>query len=152
MRSSTCRKFRRNGSGGRIYKASAAPVGSPWIWTLAFWHHEGRTPTHGYAATREAAILEFGPEEWHFLPQYDVAVIPMPFHTRQRAATITTGTFVHKEMFDRTGPLGVGSDVFMIGRFIDHDGGQTTRPAARFGHISVLPAPIIQPNRVKADS
>jgi hypothetical protein len=44
---------------GRIYKASAAPVGSPWMWTLTFWHHEGRSPTHGYAATREAAMAAF---------------------------------------------------------------------------------------------
>jgi hypothetical protein len=28
-------------------------------WTLAFWHHEDRTPTHGYAATREAAMAAF---------------------------------------------------------------------------------------------
>jgi hypothetical protein len=40
---------------GRIFKANAAPVGSPWMWTLAFRHHEDRTPTHGYADTREAA-------------------------------------------------------------------------------------------------
>src|SRR5437764_11356933 len=40
---------------GRIFKANAAPVGSPRMWTLAFGHHEDRTPTHGYAATREAA-------------------------------------------------------------------------------------------------
>ena len=44
---------------GRIFKANAAPVGSPWIWTLAFGHHEDRTPTHGYAATREAAMAAF---------------------------------------------------------------------------------------------
>ena len=44
---------------GRIYKASAAPVGSPWMWTLAFGHHENRRPTHGYAATREAAMAAF---------------------------------------------------------------------------------------------
>jgi hypothetical protein len=44
---------------GRIYKANAAPVGSPWMWTLAFGHHEGRSPTHGYAATREAAMAAF---------------------------------------------------------------------------------------------
>ena len=31
---------------GRIFKANAAPVGSPWMWTLAFGHHEDRTPTH----------------------------------------------------------------------------------------------------------
>jgi hypothetical protein len=25
------------------------------MWTLMFGHHDDRTPTHGYAATREAA-------------------------------------------------------------------------------------------------
>jgi hypothetical protein len=44
---------------GRIFKANAAPVGSPWMWTLAFGHHEDRTPTHGYAATREDAMAAF---------------------------------------------------------------------------------------------
>jgi hypothetical protein len=29
---------------GSIYKGHAAPVGSPWIWMLAFGHHEDRTP------------------------------------------------------------------------------------------------------------
>jgi hypothetical protein len=37
----------------------AAPVGMPWMWTLAFGHHEDRKPTHGYAATREAAMAAF---------------------------------------------------------------------------------------------
>jgi hypothetical protein len=44
---------------GRIFKANAAPVGSPWMWTLAFGAPEDRTPTHGYAATREAAMAAF---------------------------------------------------------------------------------------------
>jgi hypothetical protein len=29
------------------------------MWTLAFGHHEDRTPTHGYAATREEAMAAF---------------------------------------------------------------------------------------------
>jgi hypothetical protein len=33
---------------GRLMKAAASPVGLPWMWTLAFGHHEDRTPTHGY--------------------------------------------------------------------------------------------------------
>jgi hypothetical protein len=45
--------------GGRIFKTNAAPVGMLWMWTLAFGHHEDRTPTHGYAATREAAMAAF---------------------------------------------------------------------------------------------
>jgi hypothetical protein len=27
---------------GRIFKANAAPVGSPWVWTLAFGYHRDR--------------------------------------------------------------------------------------------------------------
>jgi hypothetical protein len=44
---------------GRIFKANASPVGASWMWTLAFGHHEDRSPTHGYAATREAAMAAF---------------------------------------------------------------------------------------------
>jgi hypothetical protein len=40
---------------GRIFKANATPVGMSWMWTLAFGHHEDRSPTHGYAETRETA-------------------------------------------------------------------------------------------------
>jgi hypothetical protein len=29
------------------------------MWTLAFGHHEDRTPTHGSEATREAAMAAF---------------------------------------------------------------------------------------------
>ena len=44
---------------GRIMKAAASPVETPWLWTLAFGHHEDRTSTHGYAATRDAAMAAF---------------------------------------------------------------------------------------------
>jgi hypothetical protein len=40
---------------GRIMKTAAAPLGQPWLWTLAYGFHEDRTPTHGYAATRAFA-------------------------------------------------------------------------------------------------
>jgi hypothetical protein len=41
------------------YQANASPVGASWMWTLAFWHHQDRSPTHGYEATREAAMRAF---------------------------------------------------------------------------------------------
>jgi hypothetical protein len=44
---------------GRIYQANAAPAGMSWMWMLTFGYHEDRTPTHGYAATREAAMAAF---------------------------------------------------------------------------------------------
>src|SRR5215467_15290547 len=44
---------------GRIMKAIAAPVGTPWLWTLAYGHHDDRTPIYGYEPTREAAMAAF---------------------------------------------------------------------------------------------
>ena len=44
---------------GRIFKVHAAPQGTPWMSTLAFGHHEDRTPTHGYEPTREVAMAAF---------------------------------------------------------------------------------------------
>jgi hypothetical protein len=44
---------------GRIFKADAAPAATPWMWTLAFGHHQDRTPTHGYGESREAAMAAF---------------------------------------------------------------------------------------------
>ena len=44
---------------GRIMKAAASPLDAPWMGTLGFGHHEYRTPTHGYAETREAAMAAF---------------------------------------------------------------------------------------------
>ena len=40
-------------------KAAAVQVGMSWMWTLAFEHHEDRTPTHGYEPTREATMAAF---------------------------------------------------------------------------------------------
>jgi hypothetical protein len=42
----------------RIMKAAAKPADASWLWTLAYGQHEDRTPTHGYEATREAAIAK----------------------------------------------------------------------------------------------
>jgi hypothetical protein len=44
---------------GRIMKAAAKPADASWLWTLTYGQHEDRTPTHGYEATREAAMAAF---------------------------------------------------------------------------------------------
>jgi hypothetical protein len=44
---------------GRIMKVQQAPEATPWFWSLAYGHHKDRSPTHGYAATREAAMAAF---------------------------------------------------------------------------------------------
>jgi hypothetical protein len=41
---------------GRIMKVPAAPVGSPWMWTLAFGQHEDRTRQHTATRSRHSTI------------------------------------------------------------------------------------------------
>jgi hypothetical protein len=43
---------------GHIFNAGVS-VARPWMWTLDIGHQEHRSPTHGYAATREAAMAAF---------------------------------------------------------------------------------------------
>ena len=49
---------------GRIMKAASKPAEACWLWTLAYGQHEDRTPSHGYEATREAAMQAFA-RSWH---------------------------------------------------------------------------------------
>jgi hypothetical protein len=46
---------------GRIFKANAAPVGSPWMWTLAFGHHRTarrHTPHRLVTLQQGARVIE----------------------------------------------------------------------------------------------
>ena len=49
---------------GRIFRATTSPPETPWMRTLAYGDHEDRTPTHGYEATRDAAMQAFA-KSWH---------------------------------------------------------------------------------------
>ena len=44
---------------GRIFVATTSPTGTPWMWAIAYGDREDRTPTHGYEATRQAAMRAF---------------------------------------------------------------------------------------------
>jgi hypothetical protein len=44
---------------GRIFLSPFAPDITRWMWTLAYGHHEDRTPTHGFEPTPETAMAAF---------------------------------------------------------------------------------------------
>ena len=44
---------------GRIFLSLIAPKATPWFWSLDHAHVSNRSPTHGYAETREAAMAAF---------------------------------------------------------------------------------------------
>jgi hypothetical protein len=98
-----------------------------------------------------ADIILLEPDHWEFDPRYDIAVAPLPVREDlHRFATVPSAMFVSREQM-AAARMGAGEDVFMVGRFVDHDGGPVNLPALRFGNISVMPTPIEQPNGRKAD-
>jgi hypothetical protein len=48
---------------GRIFNAGVSAA-RPWMWTLDIGHNKDQNPTHGYAATREAAVAAFAKSWW----------------------------------------------------------------------------------------
>ena len=49
---------------GHIVSLNAARAGTSWMWSLDHAFHKDRYPTHGFAATREAAMQAFA-RSWH---------------------------------------------------------------------------------------
>jgi hypothetical protein len=95
-------------------------------------------------------IFNLGPDQWHFVTNgYDVAAASLGFDRAVHDVTVVPLSMLMTETDIGRLDIGPGENVFMAGRFIDHDGGDTNRPALRFGHISMMPEPIRQLNGVR---
>jgi hypothetical protein len=90
----------------------------------------------------DRASIPTEPTDWTEHPKgHDVAVIPIPGVDQppdMELAAVFTGMFVTQDDI-RGEAAGVGDDVYMIGRFINHEGKARNTPSARFGNISMLP-------------
>jgi hypothetical protein len=98
-------------------------------------------------------IFDFDASEWEFCPAgNDLAVItPSLLRLRgdmHQVTTIPVNMFVEKSDLSIS-TFAAGEDIFMVGRFVDHDGAAKNVPAARFGNISTLPQIIAQPTGAK---
>lgn len=65
---------------------------------------------------------------------------------------ISSAKFVTREVIEEYN-IGPGDEIFMVGRFIQHDGKQTNLPVVRFGYLSMLPnQPILHPRGLLQES
>lgn len=101
-------------------------------------------------------FIESSPTDWKHSPEQDISVLPISQDKAGLFQYVSDGLFVDRENFDNkegqpTG-LGPGDKVFMIGRFISHDGKTLNHPSARFGNISMNAAPIRHPGGYDQES
>lgn len=82
-------------------------------------------------------------EDWTYHEVSDLAVAPVDLEPPAFELTSVGYEMILPIPDRRTSPGwnldGLGDEVFIVSRFIKHDGKQTNRPAVRFGNISVLP-------------
>lgn len=137
--------------------------GKLFIYGVTNWHVAVRD---GFSVIRlntrdgDVDVIELGPEDWIYIPQGDDVAISrtLPIQDHHQFSVVLRHMFDAGEnrkdwrSSQHRRRIGVGDDVVMLGRFVDHDGGATNRPAARFGNISVMPTPIMQPNRQMRDT
>lgn len=93
-------------------------------------------------------VLEIARSNWISHPLGDdvAACSVSPSQQNHKFSFFTIDWFVNQEVISKV-HIGPGEDVFILGRFVNHEGKQRNCPSARFGNISMMPGdPIRQAN------
>jgi len=88
------------------------------------------------------AIMEVPTDAWHHHPVGDdVAVCQLGLSAETiRFMSISRGSILTREDVEHPGRyIGIGDDVFFVGRFAEHEGRATNLPSLRFGTIAQMP-------------
>jgi hypothetical protein len=86
-------------------------------------------------------IIELTPDDWVFHPQGDdLAVASLRLHSDYHDYMLVNDNpmFLTAETMKEV-RIGLGDEVFMVGRLIDHEGRQKNSPTVRFGQIAMMP-------------
>ncbi len=86
-------------------------------------------------------VLNLKSDDWQHHPDGDdVAAVHLGGIDRRRYKfkVVPTELFITHEAI-KNFEIGPGDEVFMLGRFIGHDGKQRNTPSVRFGNISMMP-------------
>jgi hypothetical protein len=124
------------------------------VYVVTNWHVacQGSPVVRVATVNGEPDIFDFDEVEWEFDPKYDIAVhaIALTKGLHRYSFLPIEGCVTREKIIEQR--IGPGDDVFMVGRFVDHDGVTLNRPAVRFGNISIDPTPIVQSTGIAADS
>lgn len=90
-------------------------------------------------AQGDTVIIDCQESEWTHHPDGDdVAIYHLHEPQGQDIDVIPAKVFISPEIIEKES-IGAGDEIFMIGRFIGHDGKQRNLPSVRFGNLSMMP-------------
>jgi hypothetical protein len=134
---------------GRNAGGSGFIVGVPSAWPNRA-HLYAVTNRHvietGYSVIRlnlvgdkKTDVREYQDSDWTLDDEHDLAVLPLDLsEDTHKARYVHSGKFLTSRIaFEKN--IGVGDEVFMVGRFINASGKQQNYPTARCGNIAMMP-------------
>ncbi len=76
--------------------------------------------------------------KWYSHPTSDVALCPIGLDIEHKFSCVSTTAILTEKTIGQF-DIGPGDDVFMVGRFVNHEGTQRNTPSLRFGNIAQMP-------------
>ena len=89
--------------------------------------------------------------EWQLSPTNDIAIRPMQIQRGTHLIRVVPQEMFLTEALIDKHAIGIGDDVFLVGRLIDQAGKQRNTPSARFGNIALLPCEKVENSFLKRD-
>jgi hypothetical protein len=83
-------------------------------------------------------IFEFEPHQWYSTNDHDLAIMPVKLDLAKHRIKAADLSFLLTIAAMKTYDIGPGDEVFMIGRFANHDGKIVNTPSVRFGNLSMM--------------
>lgn len=83
------------------------------------------------------SLIAARPDDWICSDQHDLAVLPIDYKSHYKSLAVSVKSFLTTAIVLEE-EIGLGDEVFMVGRFVNHDGKQRNLPSIRFGHISMM--------------
>jgi hypothetical protein len=87
------------------------------------------------------SVIPFTVEDWTCSADHDIAVAPIRYEEDLKYLFIAREKFLTVDKAARY-DVGIGDEVFMVGRFINHEGKQVNNPSVRWGNISMMPVDV----------
>lgn len=115
---------------------------------------DGNTVVRINKVSGDTDIRHLDDRSWIYHPDGDdLAVCPIELNDDIHQVTVITPDLLLTEKTIQDEDIGPGEDVFVVGRFINHEGKKQNLPSVRFGNIAQMPIePIVQEDGHEQDS
>jgi hypothetical protein len=86
------------------------------------------------------AIVPFKKTDWIPHPDGDdLAIVPFPLDIEMHKFSVIPDELILTHEIITKQDIGIGDEVYVVGRFINHEGKQKNSPSLRFGNIAQMP-------------